>query len=236
MVKRRKKKIPKKNIYRIILTNRGKQVKKICSDTTELKITKKFNELLKENKKIIFPRQFSNLGHILTDADYEIVIIKLKQEGDSDESQIKDSYGKFITYKSSNKNWIVVNRAQYFMEESFWVYGFHPRLQRKDFTWIFENFIENGIENKMNFKTVQVYLNKVLIESNGKFEMVLCKNRKDAIRMHNLIQEWCIKKHYKYIAFMGDIDKSKYKKNWIKRIMELTNWSWQKATRVSTRE
>lgn len=234
--KKYKNKIPKHKIYKIILTNHGNEIKRLCSDTTETKITKKFNEMLKENKKTIFPKQFSSINHKLVDADYEIVIIKAKKEGDEEETKIKDSYGKFITYKSSNSDWIVINRAEYYMEETFWVYGYHPMLQRKDFTWIFENFIEKDAKDKMKFKTVQVYLNKVLIECGGKFEMVLCKNRKDAIRMHNLMQEWCNKKKYKYVAFMGDLDKSKYKSDWIKRIMELTNWSWQKATRVSTRE
>ena len=42
----------KKKIYSIILVNHGKQLRTICSDTTEVKIYKKFNEILKENRDI----------------------------------------------------------------------------------------------------------------------------------------------------------------------------------------
>ena len=43
-------------------------------------------------------------------------------------------------------------------EETFWVYGYHPVFQRKDFTWIYENLISNDI-GKYNIKQV-LYINK----------------------------------------------------------------------------
>lgn len=225
----------KYKIYSIILVNHGKQLKVIRSEPTEKKIYTKFKELLKENKKVIFPRHYNNHEHVMKEAAYELVIIKCKQFGDSDVNKIKDEYGKYTNYVSSDEDWIIIDRASYNIEETFWVYGYHPRLQRKDFKWIFENFIEKN-SDKYNFKTVQVYNNKVLIDCNGKLDMVICKNKNDSIRMHNLMEKWCIDKKMKYVAFMGDLRNSQYKSDWIKRIQDLTHWSWTKIGRLSTRD
>jgi hypothetical protein len=86
------------------------------------------------------------------------------------------------------------------------------------------------------FKTIQIYHNKVLIDCNGKLEMIICKNKSDSIRFHNLLEQYAKKAKCKYTLFMGDIANSKYKSDWIKRIMELTNWSIKKVTRASTRD
>ena len=69
----------KKKIYSIILVNHGKQLRTICSDTTEVKIYKKFNEILKENQKVSFPVQYNNLEHVMVESEYELVIIKCKE-------------------------------------------------------------------------------------------------------------------------------------------------------------
>ena len=74
----------KKYIYVIILTNHGKQLKTICNAETDEKIHKKLDKLLKENKKVAFPIQFNNHKHVMVEAQYELVIIKCKQDGDDD--------------------------------------------------------------------------------------------------------------------------------------------------------
>ena len=79
----------KKKIYSIILVNHGKQLSTICSDTTEVKIYKKFNEILKENQKVSFPVQYNNLEHVMVESEYELVIIKCKEFGDKDKRLAK---------------------------------------------------------------------------------------------------------------------------------------------------
>ena len=63
-----------------------------------------------------------------------------------------------------------------------------------------------------------VYLNKLLIECNGKLDMVLCKNKSDCIRLYNKIEEFAIKDKLKYVLFMGDIANSKHKLSWMDKI------------------
>jgi hypothetical protein len=172
----------------------------------------------------------------MIEAEYELVIIKVRDELESKTNKVRDAKGEFTDYETNDDDWIVIDRAEYDIEETFWVYGYHPRHQRKDFRWIMENFIDKDAKTKTTFKSIQIYLNKVLIEINGNLEMVICKNKSDSMRLYNKIQEECEKKKYKYIAFMGDIANSKYKVNWIERIIKLTNWNRTKVERISTRE
>lgn len=237
----RKRKYPRKSrnkvkIYSIIFANHGKMKNTICSEKTENEIYKRFNNLLKENKKIVFPVRYNNLEHVMKPSEYEIIILKCRDEFESKENKVRDDSGEFITYKTTSDDWIVIDRAPYDVEETFWVYGFHPMLQRKNFEWIFENFILKDSKNKYMFKSVQIYNNKVLFDCNGKLEMVMCKNKNDSVRLYNQLEQYAIKAKCKYCLFMGDIANSKHKRDWIQRIMDLTHWNAQKVKRLSTRD
>ena len=224
-----------KNIYHIIIVNHGKQLHDLYQTYSEERVNKKFASMLKDNNKIVFPMRWNNHEHVMRECEYELVIIKIKEEFDNDVSKIKDDSGKYINYQSSNDKWIIYDRAPYDVEESFWVYGYHPRLQRKDFNWIFDNFIAKDAKNKYMFKSVQVFKNKLLVDINGKLEIVICKNKSDCVRLYNKIEEMSAENKFKYIAFMGDVTNSKYKRNWVERIQQLTHWTTYKINRTSTR-
>ena len=223
-------------IYSIVLINHGKIKNPICSKKTEKEIYKKFNELLKENKKVKFPMRFNNEKHVMIPSEHEIVIIKCTDEFDKKDNKIRDDNGEFITYTTDNNDWVVIDRAPYDIEETFWVYGYHPKMQRKTYDWVFENFILKDSKNKYMFKSIQIYHNKVLIECDGKLEMVICKNKSDSVRFYNTLETDVKRNKFKYIMFMGDIKNSKYKSEWIKKIMNLTNWNYKKVIRSSTRD
>ena len=239
-MKKQKKTLKQRNkvkIYSIILTNHGKIKCSICSEKTEKAIYKRFNALLKEcSEKVIFPIRYNNHEHVMKPSDYEIVILKCRDEFEKGENMVRDANGEFINYKTDENNWIVIDRAQYDIEETFWVYGYHPRIQRKTFMWVFENFILKDSKNKYMFKTIVLYHNKILIECGDKLDMVICKNKSDSIRFFNLLEKYANKNKCKYILFLGDIAHSKYKHDWMNKIQKLTNWSMTKIKRLSTRD
>lgn len=225
----------KKRIYCILLINHGKRLKTICTLSSEKSAYDKFKKLIDENKKVMFPIQYNNMYHEMVESQYEIIMVKCKQDEDNAENKVKNDYGEYVTYETGDEDWIVIDRANYNIEESFWVYGYHPKLQRKSCKWIIENLICKDKKDKGHFKLVQVYLNKILIDCNGKLDMVICKNKSDSIRLYNEIEKWCISNKAKYIIFMGNIAKSKYKSEWIDKIQELTHWNRRKITRHTTR-
>ena len=64
--------------------------------------------------------------------------------------------------------------------------------------------------------------------------MVICKNKSDAIRLYNQLEEWCNKdKEVKYFIFNGDWSKST--ERMVEKIKQLTNWDDLKIRRSSTK-
>ena len=224
----------KKYIYHIIITSNGREIKDIYHSAKETSVYNKFNALVKKNSEtVVFPVRYIN-NNGLKDANYEIVIIKSKDKKDASETKIRDEYGRYVSYVSSSDDWIIVDRAKYDREETFWVYGFHPQLDRKNFRWIFDNYIKDGC-NKYSFKNILVFKNKLIIDTNGKLNIVLCKNRNDCIRLFNQLEEKSIDKKLKYIIWGGDISNSPIKKDIIKRLLEYTGWNYDKLRRNSLR-
>lgn len=226
---------PKKNLYHIILVNHDKMKEDLFWTDSVATVNKEFKTMVEENKSVVFPIKFNNNKTEIIESSYEIMIIKARDKTESRETKVMDEYGKFVNYATNDDDWIIYDRSPYYIEETFWVYGYHPRLQRKDFKWIYERFIFNNTNNKYLFKTVQLFKNKILVECNGKLDMVICKNKQDAIRMYNMIEKWCERDKMRYIGFMGDLSYSKYKSDWITKIQKLTNWTRKKITRMSTR-
>ena len=223
-----------KKKYQIILMNHGSFLKVLYTVNTEDQAYKWFNKLKDDSSQVDFPVKFNNDGKII-EAEYEVAIIKCKDDGDKDVTLIMDDTGTFQQYQTNEENWVVVDRSSYNMEESFWVYGYHPSLQRKDFKWVYNTFILPAKTDRSIFISLLVFKNKLLIDIDGRLEMVICKNERDSIRFFNEIEDRCNVDKIRRIAFMGDIRQSSYKREWVDRIQELTGWDRKKIGRASTR-
>lgn len=239
--KRKIKKEPKKRVYckhsyQIVLLNNNKQIDFISSFPSELKANKAFIKLLDENKKVIFPKLVNNGNEKkLIDAKYELAIIKKREENEPKTTMLRNEYGDLVEHNTNSEDWIIYDKKTYNIEESFWVYGYHPLVQRKDFLFIFNEIVKPKTINKGDMLNIMVFKNKVLFETlEGHLDMVICKNVSDAIRLYNLLEEWCVKnKETKYYLFNG---------NWsisfdrmVEKIHNLTNWNKKKITRSNTK-
>jgi hypothetical protein len=223
---------PKRNIYHIIETSNGKQIKNVYNCASEVLVNKKFKELIEENKKVRFPVKYINIGK-LVDAHYELFIIK-RNDNDNKQTKLKDENGKIINFQTNDENWVIYDREDYDREETFWVYGYHPVFQRKDFKWIYDNLISNNNE-KNSLKQILIFRNKLLISTTYELNMILCKNESDCIRLYNELEKEIEKNKIKYVYFIGDGYHSYLKKNWFNKIKELTGWSETKIRRKSLR-
>ena len=222
---------PKKRKYQIILTSNGKMLKTLYNCESEELVNRKFKELIQENEKVRFPVRYINVGK-LVDARYELFIIK-RNDDDPKETKLRDENGKTSAFATSDDDWVVYDRENYDKEETFWVYGYHPTFQRKDFNWIYDDIIKNA--DKYNIKQVFVYRNKLLISATYRLDMVLCKNESDCIRLYNELEREAIKNKVKYVFFSGDAYHSKLRKEWFEKMKKLTGWSTDKLRRKSLR-
>ena len=222
-------------VYQIIITHNNKQVEYIGTFNNENKAYKKFQEIVSNNQKIDFPVFYVSSKYI-EEARYEIILIKKRlNENTPISTQLRNEYGEFVDYTTNNDKWIVYDKAPYYKEETFWVYGFHPLVQRKTFKFIFNDILKPLCKNK-NGTTLIVYQNKLIIDSLYKTELIICKNKSDCIRLYNLIEEKVNKEKIKNINFGGNWSYSKIgRQTCIKKIQNLTNWNEAKIKRTSTK-
>lgn len=223
-----------RDLYRIILVNHGRILKVLTRQGTEMGCYKKFKQYLKESDNVTFPVKYNNEREFLTYASYELVMLKRNVDNENPVTRVMDSQGEFVDYQTTDSEWLIHDRADYNVEESFWVYGYHPSSQRKSFPWIVDNLIAIDMKDKYAFKNIVLYHNKLLIESGTKLEMVICKNLSDAIRMYNMIDEIVVKNKMRYVVMMGNVAKSKNRSFWFDKISNLTHWSRHKINQTNT--
>jgi hypothetical protein len=217
----------------------GKQIDVLGTYPSELKVNIAFNKLIEENKKVLFPISTLSMDNArkLIDANYEIIIIKKREDNDPKTTYIRNNMGDIVEYTTNNEKWVVYDKHPYNKEETFWVYGYHPLVQRKDVTFIYKNIVKPKALRKSTFLNIMLYKNKILFETSDNMDMVICKNKSDAIRLYNLLENWCDKeKEVKYYLFNGDWSLTSDKKEkCVEKIKKLTNWDDLKIKRSSTK-
>lgn len=233
--KRGRKPIP--HDFIIVLTNHNKQCRYIGQYST---IQEAYEEkrILKElNKQVIFPKEYNNNGRNnpkIYDTKKEYLILRRSMEGESP-AQLRNEYGQIVDHVVTSGQWIILDKFPYEEEETFWVYGFDPKSERKTFDWIYKTFITDVIEDSYAIVNVYLYNNKVIFRyDDGDFEFVICKNISDAIRMYNLIEKR--KKRSRQVVMTGSTGGHTSRSNdIIDMIRKKTGWSnkkiWERSTR-----
>lgn len=229
-----------KRPYHIITTSCGTQLEDIYSAVSSKTALTKMRQLQKEwNDKVLFPVKFvsSKKTKTFVEADYQLMLIKKKEGHETTHGKIRDEYGAFVDCVTDNDDWLFLEAMPYKVEETFWVYGYNPKRQRKTIHFIIDNILQVNRNNKYFFKEIVVFKNKLIINSVDKMEMIICKNHIDSVRLYNFIEEYAKDKKLKYILFAGDIYKNMHSYlTWFNKIKELTNWSDRKIKKNTTRD
>jgi nucleoside diphosphate kinase len=225
-----------KNPYQIIIAKDNKQVEYVGCYHTLNKATTAFAKLQKECENVVFPIMHTNMGRSIKETKYELVIIKRKEVDESKTTLLRNNYGEFVEHETTYDEWVVFDKAPYYVEETFWVYGYHPLVQRKTFQFIFDTIVKPNATTKDSFLNVFVYLNKIVMETTNKTELITCKNKSDAIRFYNKLEEMSQKHKLKYIIFSGNWSLTNARrKEAVEKIQKLTNWNLLKIKRNNTR-
>ena len=242
--KKKKPIIPNKYVglkrpYHIITTNNGVQIKDIYSAVNiDMALAKLRAFQIQFNKNIQFPVKYTSNKNekTFTECDYRLMLIKKKIDNDTYKGKIRNEYGKFVDCVTSSNEWVFIEELPYQVEETFWVYGYNPKTDRKTYQFIIDEFINYNKKDKYFFKEIVIYRNKLLIDSISGLEIIICKNHQDSVRLYNSLQEYSKNKKYKNILFAGDIHKNSYSyEKWYNKIHELTHWNKRKINKNTTR-
>jgi hypothetical protein len=221
---------PKKIVYRTILLRNGEYLKTMHRCLTRETAFKRFHQFKFENK-VIFPKKFINDKEIKP-VEYKICVIK-DVESDDDFRTIRDNMGKTSVEEPMGGIWTILDEKPYNIEETFWIYGYNPSTDRKSIKDVIKLVGKNSYSDKKSKQVVVVY-NKLLIHNEEQFDMIICKCKEDAQRLHHTLARAAKRNKMKSILFMGTAKESTMSQ-YYDIIEENTDWPRTKIRRRSTK-
>lgn len=219
--------------FKIISTLNGKQNGYIGCYKTYADAHNELYRLKENNKQVVFPRKYLNSGNVSNLRD-EFLLLEKNRNGDKNDGILRNEFGKLIEHKIiNNTNWIIRDKIQRCVEETFWIYGYDPKTERKNITWIFDNLLLNSIETPYDIIRILVYKNKLIIKYDNKpMSMIMCKNKSDCIRLYNFLSDKIRSEKIKQIMCIGAYNNiSDNRRKIEKDIMDLTGWNKLKIQR-----
>lgn len=216
-------------VYRVVLVSNGVYKKTLYRCRTREGAFINFHKI-KEANKVMFPQKFINTETIKP-VKYKICVTKPTEEGDTFRT-LRDEFGRTYTEKPLG-DWTILHSDDYDIEETFWLYGFDPKKVRPNIKEIIKRLV-SGAYSKTMVKQIIVVHNKLIIYNEDQFDMVLCKNKEDAQRLHHTLAKIAKKQKIKSLMFMGTAGKVMTGIMY-DLIHEKTKWSYTKIRRRNTR-
>lgn len=224
--------------YRIIITRQKKTIGSVYVNVSKNKAISVYDKIVEANKNSVrFPVQYSSTDHVLIPSKFEILLMKTKEQYDGDYTLLRNEYGKIVPHYANSDKMVIFKKDPYLLEETFWVYGYHPREQRKTFTEIIDSIVLKNVNVKSSIiqKRILVYRNKLIIENEyGEIDIIMCKCKDDCERFYFELEKEMASQKIKSVFFGGRPVRST-KSSIIKRIQQLTGWNMTKIYRDSTR-
>lgn len=213
-----------KGYFRIVLMKNYSQTEELSASWWLLTAYSKFNEYVKQNREgVICEKQVVQSNNSEKPVTYEILLLKkINPEEDDGVRELRDKTGKFVENRiSNNPRYAVVTKEDWFIPETYNVYGYNPVTDRKTGRWIFDNIVNKNC-CKGNFKNIFMCGNKLIIQYNTDFDLVICKNPNECIRLYNGLLSATDPKN-KFVMYSNFI--AEHRKSWLyDQIEEKTGW------------
>lgn len=211
-----------KGTFSIYLMKDGKRTKFFGYRKFKVAALQLYHELLDKNKKeVVFPQRYVKSSNRIKKHKYELVLVKKINEEEDSMSLLRNEEGKFIeNYLIDAPTHKILDKNEWFIEESFYVYGFDPQKERKNFSYIYNNII---LRDPSIYSRIMVHNNKLIYHYDDDFDIVVCKNTEQAIELYDTIEKMIDPKKYPTILFMGKL--SGTMSSWIiDEIVKKTGW------------
>ena len=222
--------------YSVYITKNRKRIRFVGTAWWKIDAYKIYNEAIEGNrKKVVFPKTVETNrksgAHEAIDVKYEILLVKKIQDGEETIKAFRNEDGKFVDNIISDwENHVIIDKHDWYVEEKFGVYGFHPRKDKKTYTFILKNLLLSNEDIGEEMRRVMVYKNKVIIQYLEDFDFISCYDNNQAKTMYDMLQKDVSKLKKKYIVFMGETTSDK----WIDRLEDKTGWNRQSILHKTT--
>ena len=137
--------------------------------------------------------------------------------------------GRTIEITDTTKRWTILQKDQYYYEETFTVFDQDKRLNCIEII----KLLLMKKHQTIVIKQVNYIENKLLIHQDNDFDVVVCKCPADAKRLYKILNDFVEKNKIKNIMFTGIVELGKTET--YKMIVEKTGWKINKVYRTVTR-
>lgn len=215
--------------HRIVLTKDYESYKELSHSWWLLTAVKKFNKYIEENNTGVLCEK-RIIQSDVKDAypvKYEILLLeKIDPKMGSNVRELRNEDGKFIENVVANNNsYAIIQKADWYIPETYHVYGYNPKTDRKTGRWIFDNIVNVNC-SRDNIKNIFMCDNKLIIQYGTDFDFVICKNRDECVRLYTAFEHE-VDPNNKFIIFSNHIAKSR--KSWLyDQMEEKTGWDRKK--------
>lgn len=184
----------------------------------------KFNKLVAANhERSICPRLYESRTKRSGEqpVKYEILIKqKIDPSVETNESLFRDELGASITVKTDDPEWRILAKDDWYIEENFYLYGYHPKYDRKDAKFIIDNVIMKYVE-EYSICRIFIWKSYLFIENDDDFTFVLTKASDEAVRLYNILYDRL--SQIENLYFTGTLSKGSIP-TWVDKMMEKTGW------------
>lgn len=222
--------------YMVLLMKNRQRVGKFGKAWWKTSAYKLFNDEIEKNREEVkFPVKICSSGNSgkTWSNEYEIVIVqRLKEETFTEKATfIRDEHGRFIEHAIiDNDRYVIVDKAEWYIEEKFNVYGYHPIKDRKTFQFILDNIVLKDLERDTS-RRIFTFKNKLVVQYDSDFDFVICKTPDETERLYDAIQKET--ESNPYLLFTGRLAKDMY--DWfIDEMIEKTGWTREACIRIRT--
>lgn len=215
--------------YRVVLLCNGKYKKTLYRCRTRETAFINFHKINDENN-VMFPKRFVN-AHKIKSVKYSICVTKPTEPTDTFRL-LRNDIGQLYTEKPLG-DWTILHSDDYDIEETFWIYGLDPRHDRPTIKEVVKR-LSTGAYKKDMIKQVLVVHNKLVIYNEDHFDMIICKCKSDAQRLHHLLRDVTRKQKIRSLLFMGTATPATIPQMY--HIIQInTGWRIEKIRRTTTR-
>jgi hypothetical protein len=205
--------------FLIVLFKNRKKRKIIKRYHTEKRALAKFNELIKENKSVLYPKLVENAEP----SDYEIAILTNKTKIQKS-LFLTDDLGRNIPVNLENPEYVFLKIEKYYIEEFIYDWQTKTKISLID-------LVKKYCKTK-DLKSIYTLNNKICIQIDSDVKVFSLKDKNESVRFLDSIQDYFLTVGRYDAIFVKDISSAQRK--WIYGVLEDKGFEKKRLYRLKT--
>ncbi len=205
--------------YNIVLFKNNKKKKLIKKYHTEKNVYKKFNDLIEENKKILFNKKIENAEP----CEYYLSIIT-NQSSFQKTIVIKDDLGRNKTAELDDPNFVFLEFQPFKIEDLIYDWQTEKKITLSE-------FLKTYCKTK-DLKSIFALNNKICVQKDEDVSIFSLKDKTESDRFLNIVENYFFDSNRSDAIFIRDVSNAQRK--WVYEILENKGFDKKRLYRLKT--